>query len=932
MEVQAPRLLSPRVELDTPGEWFFDDELKLTQSTTCPEREDPNDLDIRVKTNAFGLTCTNNDDVKVEGIDFFASAFDLDDCDGAQIRNSTLLYPSTSKRSLGQAGEDQNDRYVSRISDCVGCLIDSCDFLYTDGAAIEAHGGTSSSIGNQVNNSYFYYIDWSGSDQISLMTTIAMSGTNNLFTNNTMHKTGASATIRIGDGPQVMFNEIYDTAYLQSDGTIIQMMQGEQEGAEIAYNWVHDSPKYGIRMDGPFGGTNSGRNASVHHNVVWNINGGIIAKGDYHNVSHNTAFDSPSDSSGRNDIVVLYDDTGGNENSTVQYNAADRMAGHRSNTIQQDGFPQNDAISDNWNGYDSDNSGETVTSQIVDFDAYDFRPVADSEIDVMQVGAYLSSQTATAPSDPANYNPSTYYWNAGVKRDASNPWTRSTVKLPCTGGMFFNGTSCQNSSIGHYVDGWGLTAQKACGWGMYQPKVGQTHCLESPQGYYVAADVTSIDAGGSHACALKAAVRTGETGSMVHCWGSNNQGQLGDGTRTDLPNNDNDAIRPKWLGKSVFANGTVSQISTGTDYTCGLLNDGSIDCWGSNDYGQIGDGTTTRRLSPTSTNSLGTGRTAISISVGGSHACALLDDGNVRCWGNNANGKLGDGTTSNRNTPTLTASLGIGRTATAIAAGDSFSCAILDDGTVKCWGSNDYGQIGNDGSETQYETPQSTLSLGSGRTANSISAGDNHVCVILDNGDVQCWGRGNQGQLGRGNTNDGSGPTDSPIDLGTGRIATKIAAGGQHTCALLDDGSIKCWGDNDYGQLGDGSTTDRNSPVTVNSLGSGRTATTITASDFSCSILDDGSVKCWGSNAHGQIGNGQKVDSNTPVGILFVGSDAGTEVRKCPVGHFNPGTQRSWCFQAHVGKYVDIEGATSQTTCPSGTTSLAGSDESTDCE
>ena len=480
--------LTQKLELlDTNGEWFFDDDSEERTLYYMPRGDnDPNELDIRVKTKAYGVICDHYDNVKVEGIDFFAAAFKLDDCDESEIRNSTLLYPSTSKRSLGIAGEDQENRYVSRVDDCVGCLIDTCEFLYTDGAAFEAHGGTGSSVGNQINNSYFYYIDWSGSDQISLMTTIAMSGSTNLFTNNTMHKTGTSATIRIGNSPQVMFNEIYDTAHLQSDGTIIQMMQGEQQGAEIAYNWVHDSPKYGIRMDGPFGGTNSGNNASVHHNVVWNINGGIISKGDYHNVSHNTAFDSPVDSSGRNDIVVLYDDTGGNENSVVQYNAADRIAGHRTNTLQVSPFPQNSNISDNWNGYDSDNSGETIASQLADFTAFDFRPVVGSEIDLMLAGAYLSSQTATAPSDPGNFDPSTYYWNPGIKRDPLSPWSRSTYTLPCTGGSYFDGTSCQDSSLGHYVNGWGQTSQVPCAAGTYQPSTAQTACLGADAGHYVA--------------------------------------------------------------------------------------------------------------------------------------------------------------------------------------------------------------------------------------------------------------------------------------------------------------------------------------------------------------------------------------------------------------------------------------------------------------
>ena len=115
-----------------------------------------------------------------------------------------------------------------------------------------------------------------------------------------------------------MFNEIYDTAYIQSDGTVVQMMQAEQQGANVAYNWIHDVPKYGIRMDGPFGGTNSGRNASVHHNVLWNANGAIVAKGDYHSVTNNTVLlGSEGD---RNHIIVLYDSTGGNENSTIMSN------------------------------------------------------------------------------------------------------------------------------------------------------------------------------------------------------------------------------------------------------------------------------------------------------------------------------------------------------------------------------------------------------------------------------------------------------------------------------------------------------------------------------------------------------------------------------------------------------------------------------------
>ena len=562
--------LTQKLELlDTNGEWFFDDDSEERTLYYMPRGDDdPNELDIRVKTKPYGVICDHYDNVKVEGIDFFAAAFKLDDCDESEIRNSTLLYPSTSKRSLGIAGEDQENRYVSRVDDCMGCLIDTCEFLYTDGAAFEAHGGTGSSVGNQINNSYFYYIDWSGSDQISLMTTIAMSGSTNLFTNNTMHKTGTSATIRIGNSPQVMFNEIYDTAHLQSDGTIIQMMQGEQQGAEIAYNWVHDSPKYGIRMDGPFGGTNSGNNASVHHNVVWNINGGIISKGDYHNVSHNTAFDSPVDSSGRNDIVVLYDDTGGNENSVVQYNAADRIAGHRTNTLQVSPFPQNSNISDNWNGYDSDNSGETIASQLADFTAFDFRPVVGSEIDLMLAGAYLSSQTATAPSDPGNFDPSTYYWNPGIKRDPLSPWSRSTYTLPCTGGSYFDGTSCQDSSLGHYVDGWGQTSQVSCAAGTYQPSTAQTACLDADAGHYVdstgSTSQTACAAGTYQPSTAQTACLDADAGHYVGTTGSTSQTECIPGSFQNQTGQTTCVMAPPGTFTSTFASSIPQPCNLGT--------------------------------------------------------------------------------------------------------------------------------------------------------------------------------------------------------------------------------------------------------------------------------------------------------------------------------------------------------------------------------
>jgi alpha-tubulin suppressor-like RCC1 family protein len=366
-----------------------------------------------------------------------------------------------------------------------------------------------------------------------------------------------------------------------------------------------------------------------------------------------------------------------------------------------------------------------------------------------------------------------------------------------------------------------------------------------------------ITAGTQHTCAIL------DNGS-VSCWGPNNFGQLGDGTNTpDLVRN------TPTQTSSLGTDRTAVAISAGRYHTCALLDDGSVSCWGRNNFGQLGDGTDTLRNTPTQTSSLGTDRTAVAISAGEGHTCAILDDGSVSCWGSNNGGRLGDGTTTDRNTPTPTSSLGTGRTAIAITVGEglgSHTCAILDDGSVSCWGYNTYGQLG-DGTDTLRNTPTQTSSLGTDRTAVAISAGFRHTCAILDDGSVSCWGYNTYGQLGDGTTTDHSTPTQTST-LGTDRTAIAITVGGDHTCAILDDGSVSCWGNNSQGRLGDGTTTDRLTPTQTSSLGEGRTAVAITAGyGYTCAILDDRSVSCWGWNIFGQLGDGTTNDRFTPTAI-----------------------------------------------------------------
>jgi alpha-tubulin suppressor-like RCC1 family protein len=325
-------------------------------------------------------------------------------------------------------------------------------------------------------------------------------------------------------------------------------------------------------------------------------------------------------------------------------------------------------------------------------------------------------------------------------------------------------------------------------------------------------------------------------------------------------------------------------------------------CWGNGTLGRLGYGS---QLSigddelPSTAGPVGFGggRTATAVSVGSGHACAIVDDGTVRCWGTGSSGRLGYGNTANVGaggvTQTVAAAgavdLGGGRTATAISAGGLHTCAILDDGTVRCWGSNASGQLGYDDTTTvgDDELPSTAgpVDFGGGRTAVAISAGTSHTCAILDDGTVRCWGSNASGQLGYGTTaNVGNGiGTDvadaGPVDLGAGRTATAISAGGLHTCAILDDGTVRCWGANASGQLGYGTTAnvgDDELPTAAGpvDLGGGRTAVAISAgTSHTCAILDDGTVRCWGAGANGRLGYGSTDAVGDGVGLTV--ADAG---------------------------------------------------------
>ena len=342
---------------------------------------------------------------------------------------------------------------------------------------------------------------------------------------------------------------------------------------------------------------------------------------------------------------------------------------------------------------------------------------------------------------------------------------------------------------------------------------------------------------------------------------------------------------------AAFTNADTEQIhvSVGDNFSCALLNDGTVKCWGKNNLGQLGRDNTTavgsstndmRLLTPIF---LGTGRTAVALSAGSTHACAVLDNATVKCWGDNSTGALGLGTTTNAGDGVGTVmsalpsvDLGAGVSVREIHVGNGFTCALLTNATVKCWGKNDKGQLGLGDIDNRGDGPNEMgaalpiVDLGVNKTAIAIAVADASVCAILNLGEVKCWGDNTDGQLGQGNDTSVGGAgvpavaSINPVDLGAGVTAKGIAAGASHFCALLQNDTVKCWGKNDKGQLGLGDIDNRGddlnemgASLTAVNLGSGLSATSIAAGGSStCALLNTGAVKCWGENASGQLGQG----------------------------------------------------------------------------
>ncbi|WP_103919277.1 RCC1 domain-containing protein, partial [Candidatus Venteria ishoeyi] len=402
----------------------------------------------------------------------------------------------------------------------------------------------------------------------------------------------------------------------------------------------------------------------------------------------------------------------------------------------------------------------------------------------------------------------------------------------------------------------------------------------------------AISSGGNSSCALLA----GKDG--VRCWGDNSFGKLGNGLNSEQQVF---SATPVTVGNddSNTVNTSQVQMALGVQHSCVLNNQGQVQCWGDNQYGQLGNGSTNGSTIPVLVNNLAG---VVQLSSHGNHNCALNKQAKLACWGDNQSGQLGDGSDINRTSPvsiTLEASTaklsGLATTVTQVATSRHHSCALLSSGQVACWGSNDYGELGHQDEERAF---QPTVVPGIS-AVQAITVGDGMSCATRIGGQVYCWGsiageqieqprlmdfnaddlaklnvsgehfcqltgggvfctgRNHFGQLGNNSYEDSS---EAVAVVELAGVVQHLDVGGNHSCAILDSGLIQCWGDNTYGQLGVNSDLLADSPIPVTMNADNNTTIqpmpVATGKRHSCLLTENNTVRCWGENKHGQLGDG----------------------------------------------------------------------------
>jgi cysteine-rich repeat protein len=317
--------------------------------------------------------------------------------------------------------------------------------------------------------------------------------------------------------------------------------------------------------------------------------------------------------------------------------------------------------------------------------------------------------------------------------------------------------------------------------------------------------VRQLCTGDAHSCAVL------ESGA-VRCWGRGANGRLGNAQNQSFGDGE-----PAIESPLVDLGGDAVMVACGGLHSCAIRADGAVLCWGESDNGRLGLGPGTQDVGDdeavSSVGPVDVGGATVQLALGLAHSCARLETGVVRCWGTGARGRLGYGDTNDvgaNETPSTAGNVPLGEAAVEIVAGAQHTCARLQSGLVKCWGANDSGQLGDgttdDRGDDRMEVPSMLPPVVTGDAVVTLSAGDAHTCAVLANGNVTCWGEGGSGQLASEDTDDRLQPDLLGVAVDPQRAATAVTAGGSHTCARVTDGSVRCWGAAAVGQLGYGTT------------------------------------------------------------------------------------------------------------------------------
>ena len=348
----------------------------------------------------------------------------------------------------------------------------------------------------------------------------------------------------------------------------------------------------------------------------------------------------------------------------------------------------------------------------------------------------------------------------------------------------------------------------------------------------------AVSAGADHSCGVTPA-------GAAYCWGLNSSGQLGDGTATR-------STSPVLVAGGV----SFAAVRAGAVHSCGVTAAGVAYCWGDNSTGLLGDGTTTSSTSPVL---VAGGVSFAAVSAGVYHSCGVTVGGAAYCWGDNTFGELGDGTTTNRSSPVLVAG---GVSFAAVSPGYIHSCGVTAAGAAYCWGYDGQGQLG-DGTSTSSTSP---VLVAGGLNFAAVSAGGGESCGVTAGGVAYCWGDNVAGELGDGTTINKS----SPVLVAGGVSFAAVSPGYIHSCGVTAAGAAYCWGHNYlWGELGDGTTTSKSSPVLV--AGGVNFAAVSAGVWYSCGVTAAGAAYCWGDNNYGELGDGTTTTRLSPVRVVGSG-------------------------------------------------------------